>query len=485
SPNISLISPADSLISQNVNQTFSCNASDDFELSNITFYLWNSTAGIYNQTTANVSGTFNQTSFNITNISSGSYEWNCLAYDINNNSAFASSNFSLQIGNISVSLNSPLNNTFTNQNQTFNCSVKTNIETGLLNITFYLWNSTGLIYNLSENISGTSNSTFFEYNLTDELDFYWNCEAYNNLSENSFAENNYTITYDVSFPNITLVSPADAESYSSNSQQITFQYNVSDNYNIENCSLISNDAISSTNSSITNLSLTQSFTSTFTPGTYNWKINCTDKAGNQNASAQRSFTVTALPTTISSGGGGGGSSSSFQTYKPSVEQISEGYAKELREKDKMEFSLSKENIEKHTLTLNDVEENFVNITIQSNLIEIILGIGQDAKLNLTSPDYYDLYVKLENIVNKKANITIQTINEKILKQPTRTIHEESLNETKEQDSEEEIKSLNSGTEKLKIIIYILMLIFIIAFIFILLRKLDKKNEITKTINERE
>jgi len=142
----------------------------------------------------------------------------------------------------------------------------------------------------------------------------------------------------------------------------------------------------------------------------------------------------------------------------------------------MEFSLSKENTEKYTLTLNDVEENFVNITIQSNLIEIILGIGQDAKLNLTSPDYYDLYVKLENIVNKKANITIQTINEKILKQPTRTIHEESLNETKEQDSGEEIKSLNNGMEKLKIIIYILILIFIIAFIIILLRKLDKKNE---------
>ena len=61
-----------------------------------------------------------------------------------------------------------------------------------------------------------------------------------------------------------------------------------------------------------------------------------------------------------------------------------------------------------------VGSNFVNLTLRSTPIRIVLGIGQSIKLNLTSSEYYDLYIKLEDITNNKAKLTIQTIYETIL-----------------------------------------------------------------------
>ena len=472
-PNVTLSSPADTITTNTMNQTFSCNATDELRLENITFYLWNST-GIYNQTTTDVSGTFNETSINITNLAYDNYEWNCLAYDQNGNSAFADSNFSLYIGNVSVTLNTPSNNTFTNQNQTFNCSAESNTEIGLTNMTFYLWNSSqSLLYNLSKNISGVSNSTTFQYNFTNETDYYWNCQAYNNVSQSTFAEENYTITYDITKPNLTSVSPFPGDA-TSNSVSRTFYYNISDNFNIANCSLIVNNNIQLTNYSITNFSLTQNFTKSFTSGTYNWKINCTDKAGNQNSSIQKSFTITAIIITPS--GGSGSSSSISRIYTPTSEQTSGGYSKELQKNDKIKFTFFEETAGQHVLTLNCIGKDFVNITIQSNPIKIVLGIGQSAKLNLTSPDYYNLYVKLESIMNQKAKITIQTIHEEIPKPPeiTGKAIDEEDNETDQEDIEKKRTFLNLEVKKLKKIIYIFIPIFIIVIIIILLKKLKNK-----------
>ncbi len=44
-----------------------------------------------------------------------------------------------------------------------------------------------------------------------------------------------------------------------------------------------------------------------------------------------------------------------------------------------------------------------------------MGIGQSAKLNLTSVDYYDLMVKLNSIDGDEAELTIQLISEPIEK----------------------------------------------------------------------
>lgn len=481
-PTVNLTSPANSTVQFNRNATFRCTANDVL-LSNITLYVWNST-GVYNNTEVRqVSGTNTNQEFNLTNISFGNYKWNCLAYDRKGNFSFAGSNYSLTVGHAAVKLNSPLNNYFTNQNQTFNCSAETETTKQLTNITFYLWNSTqNLIFNLSRNISGTTNSTGFWYNFTQEGNYMWNCLAYDNAPESAFAVSNYTITYDVTKPNITLISPADLASYTSDSQQIIFQYNVSDNYNIANCSLIINDTINLINFSITNFSLTQVFGQTFSPASYSWQINCSDNATNQENSSQRSFIITAPQTQIQISGGGG--SLSYAVYIPTTEQISQGYTKELKKDDKIKFVFFVKE-EQHTLTVDHVGKNFVNLTVQSNVIKFALNVGGSVKLNLTSADYYDLYIKLNSIENSKANLTIKTIHEKI---PIISITGEAVKKEEEKAEDKEIEKKEEGEEKeikekplkiVNIISGILTIAILIIIVLIVLLKKTRKNLKTK------
>lgn len=419
-PNIALISPSDNHANLSLNHTFSCNATD-WQLKNATLEIWNSSDEIYYNESKNISGIFNSTSFNVTNFDYDNYKWNCLICDHENNCNYADSNFTLTIGNITVSLITPVNNSNKNTNETnFNCSAQSQSNSDLTNITFSLWNSSSLIYNITKNISGNLNSSLFNYNFSREQTYHWNCQAYNNITQNSVGNSNYTFVYDYINPSISQINPNEGISYTSNSQSIIFEYNITETNDITNCSLIINGIPSLTNSSI-NKSTSNGLTKSFSPGHYNWNVNCTDKANNIGNSSLRSFTVNAPSSTTSSSGGGGGGGGSgggsliktSKTYLISNQQISQGYTNKLSKNDKIQFVFFDKKTEKHTLTINDVHNDYVKLIIESNPIELKLGIGQSAKLNLTSPDYYNLFIKLNSIENKNINISIQLINEKI------------------------------------------------------------------------
>ncbi|MDO8622704.1 MAG: DUF1554 domain-containing protein [archaeon] len=129
----------------------------------------------------------------------------------------------------------------------------------------------------------------------------------------------------------------------------------------------------------------------------------------------------------SSGGGGGGDSSATITnpgtnsitttaneYTVTNEQMTNGYTQTLSSNQQVNFQILDNT--QHTLTVNSIGSNYAEITIQSEPIKLKLNVGEEKKLNLNSLDHYDLYVKLENISNNKANITIKTINEPIKKE---------------------------------------------------------------------
>jgi hypothetical protein len=85
---------------------------------------------------------------------------------------------------------------------------------------------------------------------------------------------------DNSPPNITLISPAN-DSFDIDGN-VTFQYNATDLLSgIANCSLILNNTINQTDTSITE-SVVQEFNSILDVGDYSWSINCTDDAINAN-----------------------------------------------------------------------------------------------------------------------------------------------------------------------------------------------------------
>jgi subtilisin family serine protease len=407
SPSIGLVYPSNNYISPSTNITLRCNATD-WQLSNITFYLWNSTS-VVNQTTISLKGTFNQTEINITGLSLENYRWNCLAKDNKSNSGIFSSNYTFNLGNISLALDSPANNSYSSSNLSFfNCSSSVSNLFSLRNITFYLWNSSNsLIYNYTKAVYGTSNSSSSNYTFTNQELYYWNCISGSNISEYKTYSSNYSFTFDMASPNVNLLSPENSASYST-SDTIYFSYNVSDNFAIENCSLIINGAINSTNSSLVNLSTSNNFSLTLSAGTYSWNVNCSDKSGNLNSSSSRSISVSAPVQTPASGGGGGGGGSN--TYSPSSSSLSSGYNNKMGTGDKIKFSLNSEN---HTLTVSAVLANKTTITIQSTPLTITLNKGEERKFNLSSPEYYNLYVKINNIENYKANLTIKTIWEKI------------------------------------------------------------------------
>jgi len=373
-PEIMLVSPEDNHINLTANQTFICNATD-WQLANMTLEIWNST-GLYHNETNSLTGTANDTSFSLVNIPEEDYLWNCFGTDSLGNSAYGSANFSLTIGGVSMVLLSPENASHTSINDTnFSCQVLSASNYELTNVTFYLWNSSeDLIYNGSSEISGSDNTTTFNYTFSDEDSFVWNCFGMNNVSNSSWGENNFSITYDITNPSLTITSsPEDA---TSSSVEKSFGFNVSDT-NLANCSLIVDGAISLTNSSIDS-SVVQSFNQTFTPGTYEWNINCIDYAGNVNSSSESSFTITVPAVTVSDSPGGGGSSSSTITPSPPAVEEEESVGDGIDEEELINDSdVSDEEVANYSVHDEEPEtvgNLFEVLTSSSSIVVIVLII---------------------------------------------------------------------------------------------------------------
>ncbi|MBU1135810.1 MAG: hypothetical protein ABIH55_03115, partial [Nanoarchaeota archaeon] len=90
-------------------------------------------------------------------------------------------------------------------------------------------------------------------------------------------------------PAITLISPTN--NTGDNDGDITLSYNITDDSDIANCSLIINDVINQTDSNVTK-NMTQEFMlNNLTARIYMWGVNCTDSFGNEGSSETRQFSA--------------------------------------------------------------------------------------------------------------------------------------------------------------------------------------------------
>jgi parallel beta-helix repeat protein len=88
---------------------------------------------------------------------------------------------------------------------------------------------------------------------------------------------------------LSLISPVDNGGFVSGGGALS--YNVSDIYNVSNCTLMLNGLENQTNETVT-LSLSQSFSLVTLPvGIYNWSVTCTDEQGFIRTTNARSFSV--------------------------------------------------------------------------------------------------------------------------------------------------------------------------------------------------
>jgi len=205
-------------------------------------------------------------------------------------------------------------------------------------------------------------------------------------SSSSGAGSVYIEIVDLTSPNISLISPS--IDYSTTSTTINFVYNVSDSNNVSNCSLIINNVIDQTNTTI-NKSQSQTFVKVFSLGTYSTYINCTDVRGNKGNSRAIVITVTSsLPPDDGGGGGGGGGGAT--TKKVSMNIIVPPTIS-LAETGKTEFSITLE---------NNGEVNFDDVSIGGYL----LG---DSKLISAPVTFNASFIKLLE-KGKKETVFITT-----------------------------------------------------------------------------
>ncbi|MCK5282023.1 MAG: hypothetical protein KAK00_01310 [Nanoarchaeota archaeon] len=141
-------------------------------------------------------------------------------------------------------------------------------------------------WNISGNLTGSPNITIIANCTNDGLNF-------DNL--NSYTAYNITIQDDEA-PAVELIYPGNNSKITASNSQIVFKYNVSDNSNIANCSLIINGKINHTNHTISK-EITQNFTLLLTNNTYNWSINCTEDSTGRNTGSSPIFNLTIITNT--------------------------------------------------------------------------------------------------------------------------------------------------------------------------------------------
>jgi subtilisin family serine protease len=415
-PNVTLVSPAYGHVNLSVNQSFVCNATD-WQLANVTFRIWNS-SGVYYNESSDVSGIGNSSSFSLVDMPLGEYTWNCFVSDVEGNLGNAT-NFSLTVGGVDVVMNSPANASSSNVNLTyFNCSSFSDVAYQLSNITFNLWNSSDdLIYNESKNISGFENVSIFNYTFLIEDDYLWECVAVNNNSDEGDGVN-FSMEYDVTSP---VISGLD-ESVGSSGATVSWTTDEVANSSVA----MSVGSWSNSSGYVLSHSIVVSGLSASTG--YDYVVSSCDEASNC-ANDSGSFVTSATPV-VSSGGGGGGISTT-KTYVVEDTDFREGKSEVIGTKDKVSFSLASGG---HELRLLRASGDSADIVIESEPVYLTLNIGEEVKLNLSSSDYYDLVVRLNDVVRGKANFTLTRIFEEIV---VEDVKEDDIEEGKGDDDIEE------------------------------------------------
>jgi len=243
----------------------------------------------FNGLSANM--TWNTTGFYEYNRSftlSGIYPWNVTCNKTGYDTLTANDTVLLSYETLNVTLVSPKNyysskviSTFT-----FNCSAS---DTGLTNLMLYVWNSTGsLIHTNATNITGSSNSSTFNYRPPYFGMFKWNCLASESGGSSGFAPNNYTlVAYNISAsPLVMPISPANnSVKVKSN---VSFIFHATANNGSLDCNLVIDD---NSASSFAMNSSRNATSANLADGNHTWKIVCIDGTLQPGVSEERAVTV--------------------------------------------------------------------------------------------------------------------------------------------------------------------------------------------------
>ncbi len=95
----------------------------------------------------------------------------------------------------------------------------------------------------------------------------------------------------------------------------------------------------------------------------------------------------------------------------SDEELSQGVSLDLKENKEVKFKMGDE---QHSLKINSISDDSISIIVQSDPVTLNLDVGENEKIDFENDGIYDLYIKLNNIIEGKADILLRKIAEECI-----------------------------------------------------------------------
>ena len=262
-----------------------------------------------------------------------------------------------------------------------------------------------------KNVYNTSsyNYTDFEYNITTPTNITINETINITINETINITDNQTINITLNETiNITL-----NETINLTDNQTQELINQTDNQTPETINQTNNQTINQTPEEIINQTDNQ------TPETINQTqelinqtqeeaINQTDNQTINDTSSEIIEETVTRTSTSGGGGGGGGGGSSKRTYN--FGELTSPIQLSLIRNDEVIFYLGEK---RHKINIVRVSKDYVEFTIKSDPIDVLIYIGQTKRLDINNDRIDDIYIKLNDIKSRKAELTIGKIKPKI------------------------------------------------------------------------
>ena len=289
-PSVTLVSPSPDYITNNNTLRFNCSATDATGLTSIVLYAdFNGT--FVENGTESVSGTSAWAEFT-RELDDGIFNWNCRAYDIDGNDAWANENRTLTVDTKKpyIELHAPeIDDTFYVGTIEFNFTATDNIDSSLTcNLTI---NSVVRAENFPAQNSSVTSKTISGLS---QDSYLWNVTCWDDAGNiNTSETRNFTII-DLP-PSVELTT---ADNIAQQSTTIDLEYLPSDNNNVTFARLILNGNINDTTDNVTD-DVTNTFTlEGLSEGKYNWTVNVSDISNLSAQATERYFTIDFTPPQI-------------------------------------------------------------------------------------------------------------------------------------------------------------------------------------------
>lgn len=227
--------------------------------------------------------------------------------------------------------------------------------------------------------------------------------------------------------------------------------------NTVTCSCSPSDSTSGVNTTATTVTANPSTANT---GTFTEKCNFADMAGNT-ATASTTYTVelstTGTGTGTNAGGGGGAEAEAVLFYTKTIPVVAQEFkvietiTQQLGAKERVKVKIN-ETI--HYIGVREITLTTAIIEIASEAVQIELKAGEETKSDVNNDGFYDVYVKLNAIVNGKADLVIKYIQEEV---PPETV-------AAEEPAKEVIPPVESSKEINLVWLWVVIAVIIIVIV---------------------